>query len=355
MPAVTGVNQRRTTIGQVASLAAVSKTTVSHVVNNTRLVSEPTKKRVLKAIAELGYRPSAAARSLTTKKSGVVGVIISDARNQFFGELLRGIEEGFGTVGYGLMVCNTDELLKRERLYLDLLLRQQVDGIIVAAASRDWAVLNTARSYHLPIVFVDRRFPQMPGPLVGVDNEGGAYLGTRHLLDAGHRSIGLIAGFSRLSTMRERAAGFRRAVRENGIGVPKDWIANCPLTVEAGRSAVRQVLSASPRPTAVFINNNLLSLGALLALKDLGLRCPDDVALVGFDDHPWASVSAPPLTVVDQPVHELGRTAARTLSQLMRGRDNVPPETTLPCTLVVRESCCSSHPRRSDHAEQLKD
>lgn len=339
-------NQHRASIADVASRAGVSKTTVSHVVNETRSVSDSTRQRVLGAIAALGYRPSAAARSLTTKKSGVVGVMISDARNPFFGELLRGIEEAFGTAGYGLMVCNTDELLKRERLYLDLLLRQQVDGIIAAAASRDWAVLNRARTYHLPIVFVDRRFKDIPGPFVGVDNEGGAYAGTAHLIEAGHRRIGLVAGFSRLSSMRERTAGFRRALREGGITASKEWIVSCPLKVESGRSSVHRILSTSPRPTALFINNNLLALGALLALKDLGLRCPDDVALIGFDDHPWATVSAPPMTVVDQPVREVGRTAARMLSDLMRDREADRSEVVLPCNLVLRDSCCPDHPGR---------
>ena len=183
----------------------------------------------------------------------------------------------------------------------------------------------------------------MSGPLVGVDNEGGAHLGTHHLIEAGHRSIGLIAGFSRLSTMQERAAGFRRALRESGIAASDKWIVNSPLSVEAGRSAVRRLLSMSPRPTALFINNNQLTLGTLLALKDLRLRCPDDVALVGFDDHPWAKVSAPPMTVVVQPVLELGRTAARTLSDLMNGRHDAARDVTLPCKLVLRESCCSHH------------
>lgn len=337
------LNHRRASIGDVAARAGVSKTTVSHVVNGTRLVSEPTKRRVLEAISELGYHPSAAARSLTTKRSGVIGMMISDARNEFFGELLRGVEEGLGAAGFGLMVCNTDEMLKRERKYLDLLLRQQVDGIVAAAASRDWAVLNRARSYRLPIVFVDRRFADMPGPFVGVDNEGGAYAGTAHLIDAGHRRLGLVAGFSRLSSMRERSAGFRRALQESGLTAHRDWIVSSPLKVESGRDAARRILSTSPRPTALFINNNLLTLGALLALKDLGLRCPDDVALVGFDDHPWATVAAPPITVVDQPVRAVGTTAARLLSGLMRGQEPADAETVLPCTLILRQSCCPSH------------
>ncbi|MGC8628168.1 MAG: LacI family DNA-binding transcriptional regulator [Acidimicrobiales bacterium] len=335
------VAHHRSTIGQVATAAGVSKTTVSHVLNKTRPVSEGATQRVLDAVEQLNYWPSAAARSLRTKKSGVVGVIISDARNQFFGELLRGIEWGFGRAGYAMLVCNTDEQLQRERLYLELLMRQHVDGIIVGAASRDWPVLNTARSYHLPMVFVDRRFDQIAGPVVGVDNEGGAYLGTRHLIDDGYREIGLIAGFSRLSTIRERTAGFTRALRESGLQAPKSWVAASPLSVEGGRSAARRVLSMKRHPRALFINNNLLTLGTLLALKDLGLRCPRDVAIVAFDDHAWAPVSDPPITVVDQPVHRLGQMAAKALSDLMEGRDVDDNNLTLPCSLILRESCAS--------------
>ncbi|MCC7354566.1 MAG: LacI family DNA-binding transcriptional regulator [Anaerolineae bacterium] len=343
----------RPSIGDVAERASVSKTTVSHVINNTRFVSEETKQRVMEAISELGYRPSIAARSLTTNRTGTIGILISDAANQFFGDLLRGVEDVLGPGSYSLIVCNTDEILEREAHYLDLLLRQRVEGIIAAAASQRWAVLTQAEAQHTPIVFVDRSFEGMEGPFIHVDNEGGAYLGTRHLIECGHRRLGIVAGFQRLSTMRERSAGFRRALQENNLSLPEEWIVTCPLGIEAGREATRQILSLPEHPTALFLNNNLLSLGALLAIRDLGLRCPQDISLVGFDDHPWAAVSDPPLTVVRQPNRRLGQVAAEILLNVMNGKGSANALAPLPCELIIRKSCCS--PNGSPRAQYSLD
>jgi DNA-binding LacI/PurR family transcriptional regulator len=330
---------RRPTINDVAKRAGVSKTTVSHVINNTRFVEEETRQRVLQAIAELGYRPSSAARSLTTNRTETIGVIVSDASNYFFGEVLLGIEDVLRPANYGLIVCNTAEFLEREAHYLDLLLRQRVDGIIAAATSQRWDILAQAEVQHIPVVFMDRSFEGLNGTFVGVDNKRGAYLGTRHLIECGYRQIGILAGFQRLSTMRERLAGFRQALQEHDIPLPEKWVVTSPLSIEAGREAMRQILSLPERPTAVFLNNNLLSLGALLAIKELGLRCPEDIALIGFDDHPWAAVSGPPLTVVAQPAQQLGQVAAQMLLALINGEQ--PPESRviLDCEVMSRQSC----------------
>lgn len=330
---------RRPTINDVAKRAGVSKTTVSHVINNTRFVEEETRQRVLQAIAELGYRPSTVARSLTTNRTETIGVIVSDASNYFFGEVLLGIEDVLRPANYGLIVCNTAEILEREAHYLDLLLRQRVDGIIAAATSQRWDILAQAEVQHMPVVFMDRSFEDLNGPFVGVNNKRGAYLGVRHLIECGHRQIGILAGFQRLSTMRERLAGFRQALQEHDIPLPEKWVVTSPLSIEAGREAMRQILSLPERPTAVFLNNNLLSLGALLAIKELGLRCPEDIALVGFDDHPWAAVSGPPLTVVRQPAQQLGQVAAQMLLDLINGEQ--PPESRviLDCEVISRQSC----------------
>jgi LacI family transcriptional regulator len=333
----------RPTIADVARQALVSKATVSHVLNSTRFVEEATRQRVLQAIAELGYRPNSIARSLTTKRTGTIGVVISDAANHFFGELLRGVEDALADSNYGLIVCNTDEVLQREARYLDLLLRQQVEGIIAAATSQSWRVLSEAETRRTPIVFVDRTFEGMGGIFVGVDNVGGAYYGTRHLIEAGHRQIGIIAGFQRLSTMRERLTGFMQALAEHDIPLPDDWLSTCQLSVDAGREAARRILQLAHRPTALFVNNNLLMLGTLLATRELGLRCPEDIALLGFDDHPWAAASAPPLSVVAQPVRQMGRTAAELLLLQINGKKIDRPSIKLDCQLVLRQSCCPEH------------
>ena len=278
------------------------------------------------------------ARSLTTQRTGIIGMVISDSSNYFFGELMQGVEEILLPQKYGLIVCNTNETLEREAHYLDLLLSQRVDGIIAAATSQRWVELTRAVAQHTPVVFVDRSFDNMEGPYVGVDNQQGGYLGVRHLIDCGYQHIGILAGYERLSTMRERYAGYRQALEEAGLPVRPEWAIGSPLSIEGGREALRQLLSLPERPQAVFINNNLLSLGALLELRALGVRCPEDLALVGFDDHPWAAVADPPLTVVRQPAHELGRAAAGILLALINHEPAPVARERLTCDLVIRQS-----------------
>ena len=329
---------KRANIHDVAVKAGVSKTTVSHVINQTRFVEAATRQRVLDAITALAYRPNLLARSLTTQHTGTIGMVISDSSNPFFSEMMSGIEDVLLPQRYSLLVCNTDETLEREAHYLDLLLAQRVDGIIAAATSQRWTELTRADLQHTPLVFVDRSFPTLDGPFVGVDNRRAAYQGVRHLIDCGHRTIGILAGHDRLSTMRERVDGYAEALRDAGLTPRPAWIVDSPLSVEGGRRAMRTLLSLPERPTAVFINNNLLTLGGLLELRTLGLRCPDDLAIAGFDDHPWAAVADPPLTMVKQPAFDLGRTAARLLLSRIDG-ESVPSEPVLlECELVVRTS-----------------
>ena len=330
---------RRITMADVAARACVSKATVSHVINETRFVEEATKSRVREAIDALGYRPNVAARSLTTQRTRIIGLIISDVTNTFFGELTRGIEDALFANGYSLMLCNTNEVLEREEYYIDILLRQGVDGIIAAAASQDWDALNEAAKLNIPIVMLDRTFENADSPYVGVNNSQGAYLGTRHLIERGYRDIGILSGFRRLSTMRERLAGFEQALAEAELPLRADWRIDSPLTIEDGKRAMQQLMGQAERPDAVFISNNLLSLGALMGLREMELVCPNDIAIVGFDDHPWAQVSDPPLTVVRQPTYAIGETAAQKVLQALNDGDGEVSSALFDCQLVMRQSC----------------
>lgn len=330
----------RVTISDVAHLAGVSKSTVSHVINQTRFVEAETKERVLKAIEDLNYRPSRVAQSLTTNKTYTIGIIVSDITNHYFGELIRSIEIVLDAKGYSLIVCNTDEQLERERAYLELLTSQQVDGIIAAATSQNWDELFETHLKNIPIVFLDRKFDEFANfTFVGANNYAGAYMGTEHLIQQGHTEIGILAGFQRLSSMRERVRGYKDALAQHGIAVRDEWIVYSELAVDAGCQAATQILSLPQRPSALLVNNNLLSLGALTCIRQLGLSVPQDVALVGFDDHPWAAVSAPPLTVIRQPVDLLGKKSAEMVLGLLEGKPVEPNVLVLDCELVVRESC----------------
>ena len=329
---------KRITMRDVAELAGVSKATVSHVINETRFVEEATKARVLSAIRTLGYRPNVAARSLTTRRTRIIGLIVSDITNTFFAELMRGIEDVLIANGYSLMLCNTNEVLEREEYYIDILLRQGVDGIIAAATSQDWDVLSEASKLNIPIVMLDRTFDNANSPYVGVNNTHGAYLGARHLIDRGYHDIGILSGFQRLSTMRERLAGFEGALAEANLPLRAEWCIDSPLSIDDGKRAMQQMMSQEERPRAVFICNNLLSLGALMSLREMNLDCPRDVAIASFDDHPWAQVSDPPLTVVRQPTYAIGETAAHKVLKALNDADAEIASALFNCELVVRQS-----------------
>lgn len=328
-------------IKDVAARAGVSKTTVSHVINGTRYVEEETRKKVLQAIQDLHYRPSSAARSLTTKRTSTVGVVISDSSNPFFSELLLGVEEILRPQNYAVIICNTNEALEYESHYLNLLLNQRVDGIIAAATSQPWIELSKAEVQHTPVVFVDRAFEKLDGFFVGVDNKAGAYLGTQHLIQCGYRKIGILAGMDRLSTMRERQDGYCQALNDAGLPINREWIIPSPLSVDGGREAMRRLFNQPQRPDAVFINNNLLALGALLEMREIKDISSDEIGIVCFDDHPWAAVSYPPLTVVRQPTREIGHVAANMLLTLIKEQPVLEKRVILNCEIVERKSCRS--------------
>lgn len=338
---------KRATMNDVAQQAGVSKATVSHVINGTRFVEQETMDRVLYAITELDYQPNAAARSLTTRKTGIIGMVIGDATNLFFSEMLMGVEDFIRSQNYGLIVCNTNEIFEHEDHYLNLLLGQRVDGIIAAATSKRWNALAVAKVQHTPVVFVDRTFEEREGPFVGVDNQGGALAGTQYLIEHGHKKIGLLAGSQLLSTMSERVTGFRQALKEAELFCNEEWIVTSGTTIEGGRRSALALLGQEDRPTALFTNNNLLCLGALLALRELGLSCPQDISMVSFDDHPWAAVSDPPMTVVCQPAREVGHNAAKLLCNVLSGAEITTSKMILPCEMVLRQSV----QRLSEHSK----
>jgi DNA-binding LacI/PurR family transcriptional regulator len=338
---------RPATINDVAEKAGVSKATVSHVLNNTRFVHEDTRNRVKQVIEDLHYQPSMAARSLNTKRSETIGVIIPDMLNPIFGKIFQGIEQVFRPLNYSLIMCNTNMIYEREEYYIEILLRQRVEGIIAAAISKRWDVLSKVDALHIPIVFVDRGFDDPSYPFVGVDNRGGAKLGTQQLINCGHRKIGILAGPQHVSSLRDRLVGFQETLSEHQIPLPQEWIITTTspeeVVVETGRQAALKLLSLPDRPTAIFINSNILCLGAMIAIDELGLRCPQDIAVVSFDDEVWNRIIKPPLTCVRQPGQEVGRTAAQTLISMINGWPLESTQIHLPCELVLRQSCCLTH------------
>jgi LacI family transcriptional regulator len=332
------------TLRDVARLAGVSTSTVSHVLNNTRFVSHDLRERVLAVMQELDFEPNAAARMLTLKRSYTIGLVVSDIRNPFFAALARGVEDVAQECGYTLVLCNSDENLEREMACLKALQTRQVDGILLASAGEAHALLARLVRAGFPIVLVDRELPELGVPAILMDNDGGAYTAVHHLLERGHSRIAMLSGRASISTTTERIAGYHRALLEAGVRPDPQLLVSGDSTSEGGTLATDQVLDVSPPPTAIFSGNNLMSIGALHAIVRRGLRVPDDVAMVGFDDfpYPWSDAFRPRLTTVAQPTYELGRRAADMLVERL-GRPGPATHTRaerviLEGNLVVRES-----------------
>jgi len=347
--AIVSLRGPMTTLRDIARRAGVSVSTVSHVLNGTRFVSEVRRQRVLAAIQELGYEPNAVARSLKINRSHTIGLIISDINNPFFTAVVRGVEDVANQHGYSVILCNTDENPDKELNYLRILRSKRVDGLIIAPTGVLHEYLRNLVHSNFPIVFIDRELDNLPVSAVVLDNETAAYQIVKHLISLGHRRIGLISGRPRISTTTLRISGYRRALTEAGLPVDERLIVSGYSRIEGGVAATHALLECTPPPTALFAANNLMTIGALIALAQRCLRVPDDVALVGFDDFPWADVLRPRLTTVAQPTYDLGREAAQLLMQRLKGDPNsYRKRIVLSGQLMVRESCGSSRLSRME-------
>lgn len=332
------------TLHDVARAAGVSTATVSATINKTAYVSPALQERVRKAIEEVGYHPDAIARSLKTRTTKTLGLLISDISNPFFTSVIRGIEDVATPQGYMLLLCNTDERLEKEQAYLRLLRSRRVDGVIMAPVGgvEDYGDLRSAVG--APVVFIDRRVP-VQADAVAVDNTQGARDVVRYLVSLGHRRIGVIAGLPKISTSEERLAGYHQALAEAGIALEPDLLKVGYSRLEGGHEAARQLLALTKRPTAIFATNNLMTIGLMRAVAERGLQCPADISVACFDDFDWASVFHPRLTTVAQPTYEMGERAAELLLSRVGGSGGEEPlKVVLAPTLVIRDSCATPAP-----------
>ncbi len=329
------------TLRDVARLARVSIATVSATVNQTAYVSPALQERVRRAILKTGYHPDAIARSLKTRTTETLGLIISDISNPFFTALIRGIEDVANERQYALVLCNTDERLEKERAYVQLLRSRRVDGVIMAPAGRAADYVRFPQAFSAPVVFIDRRVPARADAVV-VDNAHGAHEAVSYLLKLGHRRIGVIAGLPHISTSRERLAGYARAHKDAGLR-PEAVLRKTGFSrLEGGYRAALELLALPRRPTAIFATNNLMAIGLMRAIAERGLQCPRDLSVACFDDFEWASVFHPRLTTVAQPTYEMGVTAAQLLfARLTGAATGGPQETVLAPSLIIRDSCTS--------------
>ena len=322
----------------VAERASVSVTTVSHVINETRPVSDELRRRVLAAIGELGYQPNVLARSLRRGETHTIGMIVPDSANPFFADLARGIEDISFEHGYNLILCNSDGDLEKELLYTDVLTEKQVDGILFVAAGVSTDHIRALQERRIPVVIVDREIPGVSVDRVLTDNARGGWLATRHLVELGHRRIGCITGPSGVTPSAERVIGYRRALDERGIPVDEECIVKGDFQYESGHSAARQLMSMDESLTAIFACNDLMAIGAIRAVLELGLDVPAHLSVVGFDDVRVASYFNPSLTTIVQPKYEMGVVAATMLMERMHDLDILPRRRVLDTSLLIRES-----------------
>jgi LacI family transcriptional regulator len=287
----------------------------------------------------LGFVPNRLASGLRSKRTNTLALVLTDITNPYFTTIARGVEDTASEAGYTVVFCNTDESPAKEKMYLQMLLEKRVDGILLVPALSERESVALIKKQDIPIVVLDRRVPNLRTDVVRCDSEGGAYQLTRLLLSLGHRDIAMLNGPSRVSTADDRLQGYRRALSEAGIASSADREFHGMFQQDSGFEMTLRAMAQTPRPTALFAANNFIAFGALKALRELELRVPEDVAVVGFDDLPSALVTFPFLTVAAQPAYEMGKTATEILLEKLGGGASVRyREVVLPSEIVVRES-----------------
>jgi LacI family transcriptional regulator len=328
------------TIRDVARVAKVHPGTVSRALNEeTRaLVNPDTAERVLQAAESLGYRPNRIARGLKTSRSHTIGVLIPDITNPLFPPILRGVEDRLDEAGYTSLIVNTDNDPERERVYLEAMRDRQVDGFISATARLDRELAELAGG-GMPLVLVNRSLEDGSVPAVTVDDRRGIALAVEHVAGLGHRRIGHVAGPQNLSTGHRRCLGFVEAMGEAGLDAPEELISfGEAFTEEAGARACAALLDSAPSVTAIVAGNDLMAIGCYDVIEERGLRCPEDVSIVGFNDMPFLDKLRPPLTSVRIPQREIGKVAADLLLEQLSEGVPEASEILLEPALIVRGS-----------------
>jgi LacI family transcriptional regulator len=338
------------TISDVARHAGVSTMTVSRVVNGTGYTSAETRARVEAAIDELGYVPNALARQLRSKRTKSIALLVSDISNPFFTTIARGVEDFFVSHGYSVMFCNTDEDAAEEERYLLMLIERQIDGVLLVPARSSGESFELLHTHRVPVVVIDRRVATRNVDSVRCDSEAGAHALVQHLVELGHRRIAVLTGSESISTSADRVAGARRALQEAGLELPDDLVHYGGFNygksnqADGHRMALEMLAVPGDRPTAVLCANNFIGFGALRALRESGLRVPDQISVVAFDDLPEEWIAEPFLTVARQPAYEIGYRAATLLMDLIAGtRQPAGESVILPFELIIRRS--SAPPR----------
>lgn len=329
----------------VARRAGVSPSTVSYVINGgPRPVSQATREKVLHAIAELGYRPNAVARSLRRQRTSILGLIIPDIINPYFAQVAQGIEAAAFERDFTVVFCHTNYSLQQELTYIDHLYVERAAGVIWIPATGDPKPAQKLMQYGISTVVVDREIEKYSFPSVVADNFRGGFMATEYLISLGHERIGCIVRPVKLSHSQNRLQGYLAALKAHNLPEDERLIASGGYRLENGYHAMLELLNINPPPTAVFTYNDIMAIGAMRALKEKGINVPQDFSVIGFDDIPEAAYACPALTTIRQEKYEMGAQSVALLQRLINGeRFDTAPKIVVGVDLIVRES---TNPKR---------
>ncbi|MGD8117841.1 substrate-binding domain-containing protein [Vibrio sp. TRT 29B02] len=302
------------TMKDIAKLAGVSTSTVSHVINKSRYVSEEISLRVNSAAQQLNYRPSALARSLKVNRTKTIGMLVTTSTNPFFGEVVKGVERSCYHQGYNLILCNTEGDHERMRESINTLLQKRVDGLILMCSSLEGERIEVFEQYpDIPVVVMDWGPMLFTSDKIQDNSLRGGYLAAKHLIDSGHTEIGCITGPLVKHQAQMRYEGYKRALNESGLDFNANWIIEADFECEGGFEAFNKMLAKGRLPSAIFVCNDMMAMGVINAANAKGIRIPEDISIIGYDDIHIAKFMSPSLTTIHQPKYRLGKAAVEAL------------------------------------------
>ncbi|MEH0673841.1 substrate-binding domain-containing protein [Vibrio scophthalmi] len=327
------------TMKDIAKLAGVSTSTVSHVINQSRFVSEAISERVNQAASQLNYTPSALARSLKVNRTNTIGMLVTTSTNPFFGEVVKGVERSCYHQGYNLILCNTEGDHERMRQSINTLLQKRVDGLILMCSSLEGERIDIFDKYpDIPVVVMDWGPMLFTSDKIQDNSLRGGYLAAKYLIDCGHTQVGCITGPLAKHQAQMRYEGYKRAMNEAGNEFKANWIIEGDFECEGGYNALHKMVEKGPLPSAIFVCNDMMALGVINAAAELGIKIPDQLSIIGYDDIHIARFMTPALTTIHQPKYRLGKAAVEALLQRLENSVEESQVVQLEPTLVERHT-----------------
>ncbi|HJF74803.1 MAG TPA: substrate-binding domain-containing protein [Gallibacterium anatis] len=325
------------TMKDIARIAKVSTSTVSHVINNTRYVSDEIREKIMKVVNELNYTPSAVARSLKVKETKTLGMLVTATSNPFFAEVVSGVEQYCNQHHYNLIISSIDGNEQRLQQNIQTLIQKQVDGLLLMYSDTRHAMVEQL-NLNLPIVVMDWWPTELNADKIYENSEFGAYLATKTLIEQGHKNIAIITGKLDKSLAHNRLLGYQKALQDAHLPINPDWIIESHFDFEGGVEGMKKLLQITPRPTAVFACSDTIAVGVYQVAWQQGLRIPQDISVIGYDNIMLAQYLTPPLTTIHQPKAELGKLAVETLLERIKSPNLEYKTTMLQPQLIWRAS-----------------